>query len=86
MVDWQIGYIIYMSEGLFYVIAMQISIEQIYSRHGVRFNTLSIGELFSMYAFRMKFRFAGAHYHVDWDHIYLIPAGTQISRTVFIVQ
>jgi hypothetical protein len=61
IIDWQIGYIIYMSEGLVGVIAMQISIEQFYWRNGVRFNTLNIGGLFSMYAFRMKWRFAGAH-------------------------
>jgi hypothetical protein len=48
LIDWQIGYIIYMSEGLVCVIAMQIGIEQIYSRHGVRFNTLNIGGLFCM--------------------------------------
>jgi len=75
-----------MSEGLLYVTAMQISIEQIYSSHGVRFNTLSIAELFSMYVFRMKCRFAGAHYHVDWAHLYLISAEARISHTVFIVQ
>ena len=61
LIDWQIFYIIYLSGSLVCVIAMQISIEQIYSRHGVRFNTLNVGGLFSMYAFRMKWRFAGAH-------------------------
>jgi hypothetical protein len=61
LIDWQIGYIIYMSEGLICVIAMQISIEQIYSEHDIRFNTLNIGRLSSMYAFCMKWRFAGAN-------------------------
>ena len=39
-----------------------------------------------MYAFRMKWRFAGAHYHVEWAHLYLIPEDTRISHTVFVVQ
>ena len=30
IIDWQIGYIVYMSEGLVCVIATQISIEQFY--------------------------------------------------------
>lgn len=76
-------YIIYMSEGLVCVIAMQISIEQVYSRHGVRFNTLIIGELFYMYTFRMKWRFAGAHLP---RRLGPLVSDSCISHTMFIVQ